>query len=54
MSSKHFNSTGNSGGAKMFQLHSFFKRCTYCRGCLVQVGNGMELDTFGHHFNPYL
>ena len=23
-------------------------------GCLVQVGNGIELDTVGRQFKPYL
>ena len=25
-----------------------------CEGCLVQVGNGIELDTVGHQFKSYL
>ena len=26
----------------------------FVKGCLVQVGNGIELDTVGHLFKPYL
>ena len=27
---------------------------TYVYGCLVQVGNGIELDTVGRQFESYL
>ena len=29
------------------------QRFTNLQGCLVQVGNGIELDTVGRQFEPY-